>query len=435
MLLARSGDTAPLDIYINMKGHFMDDLPSYEDHEYAKRALDALEFIVAHGGVTSRWEILVIWSNMPDVILAVMHFVRNAHLGNLHTLELDNETYKLLEGDELVAEVLTGPAPPESVIFRTQPPLLRHIELSGIPPSFLFQHGPIPLVCNLTSLNLTVVGSLPHLVGLRELFIHSPRLETLGLYTARIESIGFQYQPPATTRARMPHLRQFTHHQWDSVSWGLCVLKMVDAPRVEVFSLDLSCIQDDTILSYLASGRRGERLVDDHSSLNEHTDGTAIYPELKHLIIGSLSTSPKMFGDMLKASQNVTRLDWDLRLGSGADLCTVLGEATVCPQLEHLRVYQVPDELRMVVRQRAEQGRPLKIVEVNSFFWDEIPRSTRRELRRFLGRFAPYRDLEYCSDANEDDDISESTDGDVDEGSRVVDILQEYLPIQFSVDT
>lgn len=43
---------------------------------------------------------------MPQVVLAAIDFDLHACLDNLRTLELDNETYKLLESDELVAEVL-----------------------------------------------------------------------------------------------------------------------------------------------------------------------------------------------------------------------------------------------------------------------------------------------------------------------------------------
>ncbi|KAF8598198.1 hypothetical protein BDV93DRAFT_526895 [Ceratobasidium sp. AG-I] len=417
MLLARSGDSVPIDISIDMSNHFMYGLSSYNHH--AKRARDALEFIVAHGGVTSRWETLVVWTDEEhDAILAILDFVHNACLDNLRTLELLNETWKLHEGDALLAEVLARQASSESVMFKTQPPLLRHIQLYGIPPNLLLQRGPIPLACNLTLLDLTVADSLPHLVGLRELFIHSPRLEILRLYTSRIERTDFQHQSPAASRVYMPCLRQFTHHQWVSVSWGLSILKMVDAPNVEVFSFNLGLAEDpDAVLAYLSLGRRGERLIDDHSTLSERVGGASIYPALNHLIINGMSGSPEAFSDMLKAFPNITRLDWGMALNSDEHFFKVLNDSTTCPQLEHLRFYLVPNDLITVVHQRAKQGRPLKVVEADSFFWDEIPKSTRRELKRTLERFEPHGDLKYCSDANEDDNINESTDGNNDQGN------------------
>ncbi|KAF8598195.1 hypothetical protein BDV93DRAFT_341885 [Ceratobasidium sp. AG-I] len=410
MLLARSGDSAPINININMDGYFMHNISSYE--ECPKRARDALEFIVAHGGVTSRWETLTVCSDSPEAILAVMDFVYNTCLDNLCTLVLIMEERKL-DGDDLVAEVLSGQASSESVMFKTQPPLLHSIQLAGIPPSFLFQRGPIPPVCNLTVLHITKVNCMPHLVGLRELFIHSPRLEILSLYSWDIENLDFQYQPPETIRVYMPHLRQFTHHQWDSVSWGLSILKMVDAPNVEMFSLNMGSIEDsDAILFYLTFGRRGERLIDNHSGLSKHVEGASIYPTLKHLIIDRTPDSYETLSGVLKAFQSITRLDWKLRLDSDEHLVRVLNNSTTCPQLEHLRVYHVPKELITMVRQRAEQGRPLKVVEANSYRWDKIPISTRRELRGMLERFEPYGDLKYCSYPSEDDDINESTGGD-----------------------
>ncbi|KAF8601011.1 hypothetical protein BDV93DRAFT_525057 [Ceratobasidium sp. AG-I] len=62
MRLARSGDCVPLDIAIVMDGNFMDGISIFEDPKCAVRARSALEFIVAQGGATSRWETLTICS-------------------------------------------------------------------------------------------------------------------------------------------------------------------------------------------------------------------------------------------------------------------------------------------------------------------------------------------------------------------------------------
>lgn len=180
--------------------------------------------------------------------------------------------------------------------------MLRKVGLYGIPAGFLFQHESTPLLCNLSSLKLTAINSLPTLVGLRELFVHSARLELLSLYTARISDTSFQFHPPGAVRVHMPQLRQFTNHQWDSVSWGLSVLKTVDAPGVKTFSLNLGPVKDlATILAYVTFGRRANRLVDDHSKVHEYLDGDAIYPVLKHLAIYANSCPLESFRDMLNA--------------------------------------------------------------------------------------------------------------------------------------
>lgn len=415
MFLARSGDALPLYITIVAKGISGYDLFRDEDNVYSTRAWDTLEFILARGGATSRWESLVVYSEASFFTLAVLCYMITSQLDNLRTLGF--HTYKGLQGDELVAEVLVGQEASKSVLFETQPPLIRLVELSGMPPGFFFQHGATPIVSNLSSLNLTTVKFLPPLVGLRDLFIHSPRLETLSLHRGGIETTDFQDQPPATVRVRMLHLRQFTHHKWNSASWGLSVLKTVDAPALEMFSLDLDDIEDiNTIIAYAAFGRRGDQLVDDHSRLHEYPDGAAIYPALKHLAIRSESNLLEPLNDMLNAFRNITRLDW--QLDNDAYVCMILSKGTVCPYLEHLRVLDFSNAVTNLVHQRAKQGKPLKIVEVNFIYWDNVPGSTRRELEGELERFGPYVEEDESDDDQGDNDVDGSTDSGSDEDNH-----------------
>ncbi|KAF8601016.1 hypothetical protein BDV93DRAFT_608384 [Ceratobasidium sp. AG-I] len=311
-------------------------------------------------------KVLVEWSDMPRVMQAILDFIYNARLDNLHTLKLHNHDANMYVGDKLVAEALVGQDSSRSVIFKTQPPLLYDIQLLNI-PELLIQHRSTPLVCNLTSLDLVAMVSLPPLNTLYKLLLHSPRLELLSLCTKLVKKINSLYLAPTAPRVNMPHLRQFTLNEPASVSWGLSVLKMVDAPGLEMFSLGLShFINLGTILSYIAFGRSSGQLVDNHSRLSEHIvgiDGAAIYPALEHLTITRMPYPPKSIIHVLKAFQNITRLDWEVGMNSDAELCTVLAESAVCSQLEHLRIHQVPAELEILARQRAEQGQPLLIVE------------------------------------------------------------------------
>ncbi|KAF8598160.1 hypothetical protein BDV93DRAFT_609950, partial [Ceratobasidium sp. AG-I] len=86
--LARSGDIISLDIDILMGKNYLY-YSSTMEHEFADCARSALEFIVAHGGATSRWETLKIESKFPSAIAAAVHFIHNASLDRLRTLELN----------------------------------------------------------------------------------------------------------------------------------------------------------------------------------------------------------------------------------------------------------------------------------------------------------------------------------------------------------
>lgn len=101
-----------------------------------------------------------------------------------------------------------------------------------------------------------------------------------------------------------------------------------------------------------------------------------------------------------------------------------LSQSTVCSQLVHLRVFEFSDKLKALVYQRAKQGRPLRMVEVNYLFWDAVYRSTRRETKREMERFGPYvdeGDSDYFNVGKEDGDTGDSINDGSDEDDRMFD--------------
>ncbi|KAG8727095.1 hypothetical protein FRC12_022808, partial [Ceratobasidium sp. 428] len=58
LFLARSGRTVPLELELDMTSEFMAGLEDYESYSHADRAAESLAFIVAHGGIPSRWKSL-----------------------------------------------------------------------------------------------------------------------------------------------------------------------------------------------------------------------------------------------------------------------------------------------------------------------------------------------------------------------------------------
>ncbi|KAF8601036.1 hypothetical protein BDV93DRAFT_525081 [Ceratobasidium sp. AG-I] len=412
MLLARSGNTTPLEIEIDMTGDFMEGLEGRDKRTHVKRAIEALEFIVDHGGITSRWERFVIWSEIPDIVLAAIDFISSAPLDTLTTLKLLGEL-----NDDLLAEPFARQDYSESIMFKNQPPLLRHVELYAIPSNFFFARESAPLVSNLTHLELSTIVSLPPLIGLRELLLHSPLLETLFLDMGLVTTVSFEDQPPSSVRVSMPFLHQFTLREPVSVSWGLSVLKMIDAPGVEMFSLNLTQSEEltDSIMRYIALGRSAGRLMDDDTDTG--ADRGSIYPSLKHFALGPFINSAAILKATLKAFQNVTRLDWETGLDALTPIQSLMTDVAVCPQLEHLRVYGVSsDDLVAVVRARATNGRPLKIVEVNSRDWEQITEDTKQLLKTELVKFGRYVDEDEDTDS-EDAEEDEDEDGSIDTAS------------------
>lgn len=415
MRLARSGSTVPLEIEIDMTGEFMDGLENLDSRTQVKRAIEALEFIVNHGGITSRWERFVVWSELPEILLATIDFISDAPLDNLVALKLIGEL-----NDELQAGSPERWKFSETVMFKTQPPLLRHVELYNIPSTFFFAQESVPMVSNLTHLELGTIISLPPLIGLRELLLRSPLLEVLVLDMGMITMTDFEDQLPSTIRVTMSFLREFTLREPISVSWGLSVLKMIDAPRVEILSLDLSQSEDltNSIMRYIALGRRSGRLADNY--IITDSDSGAIYPSLKHLVLGPFASPPAILKDMLKSFKNVTRLDWELGGVTITPIRPLMTDVAICPQLDHLRVYGVPsDDLVAVVRARAINGRPLKTVEVNSRDWSQISEGTKQLLKTELVKFGQYVDEDEDTES-EDEDDDEDEDESIDTASSDV---------------
>ncbi|KAF8593306.1 hypothetical protein BDV93DRAFT_516669 [Ceratobasidium sp. AG-I] len=174
------------------------------------------------------------------------------------------------------------------------------------------------------------------------------------------------------------------------------------APGVEMFSINLTQSEEltDSIMRYIARGRNAGRLLDDDTDTG--ADRGSIYPSLKHFALGPFINSAAILKATLKAFQNVTRLDWETGLDAFTPIQSLMTDVAVCPQLEHLRVYGVSsDDLVAVVRARATNGRPLKIVEL---------------LKTGLVKFVRYVDEDEDTDS-EDDDEDEDEDGSIDTAS------------------
>ncbi|KAG8740527.1 hypothetical protein FRC10_004177 [Ceratobasidium sp. 414] len=421
--LARSGPIVPLEVELDMTDNFMAGLEDYDSYPHADRATQTLQSIVDHGGVTSRWKLLKVWSELPSVMLAVIDFIAGSALDQLVTLELVSEfdVDATWIGD-LSAEALVRRDLSESAMFHAPPPQLRDLELLGIPCDFFFANPSRPLVSDLTHLELGTITTLPPLDGLHQLLLKNPGLESLTLDMSMVDQVHLNIEPLREV-ARLPRLRRFALIEPRSATWALNVLMMIDAPGVVEFKLDLNHTQHPhppgIVALYASGGRRSSGLANVFSPLiGDSEDYGPIYPALQYLRIGPFPDHGAALGKMVRAFSTITRLDWELEESCEEAILDLTNAPLPCPRLEHLRVHGVPDaELLKVVCSLIEHGAPLRTVEVNSRDWDLVQDTTKQHLGGILDNFGQYIDDNETDSDSGSDDWTDTDDNSDDDGS------------------
>lgn len=417
MFLARSGIVTPLEVEVDITDSPFDpEADGFDSDLQAQLVRETLEFVVSHGGIPSRWTRLVVWFEASSAMFAAIDFLTNSTLDNLRKLSLIDTFVDQQLAEDLATEAVRGRDLSKSIMFNEIPPVLHELELIGIPSNFFFAHNETPLAFNLTHLHLGCLISLPPLMSLRVLLHNSPQLEALCLDMSMIDMANFHPEHPAAIRVSLPFLRRFSLQEPISVTWGLAVLQMIDAPGLEAFSLNLDQSQTfiDPIPMYIAYGRVNHQLVDQFPTPLHEAIPSPIYPALKHFALGPYSGSTISLGALLGAFKHITRLDWELEDNRymPIDILARHKSHPLCPRLEHLRVFGVPDKaLVNLVDTRINQGIPLKVVEVNSREWDKMSNDTKIYLTGVLEKFGQYVD-DKESDIDSDSDDSNWVDTD-----------------------
>ncbi|KAG9103654.1 hypothetical protein FRC06_009025 [Ceratobasidium sp. 370] len=420
--LARSGPTVPLELELDMTDDLMTGLEDYDSYSHADRATQTLQSIVDHGGATSRWKSLKVWSELPSVMLAAIDFIASSALDQLVTLELVTDFDDATWIGDLSAEALVRRDLSESAMFHAPPPQLRNLELLGIPCDFFFANPSNPLVSNLTHLELGTITTLPPLDGLHQLLLRNRGLESLTLDMSMVDQVHLSIEPLREV-ARLPYLRRFALIEPRSVTWALNVLMMIDAPGVVEFKLDLNHTQHPhppgIVVLYVSTGRRSFGLANAFSPpVGDSEEYGPVYPALQYLRIGPFPDYGAVLGKMVRAFSTITRLDWELEESCEEAILDLANPPLPCPRLEHLRVHGVPDaELLKVVCSLIERGAPLRTVEVNSRDWDMVQDSTKQHLGGILDHFGQYIDDNESDDDSEGDDWTDADDNSDDDGS------------------
>ncbi|CAE7152635.1 unnamed protein product [Rhizoctonia solani] len=429
----RSGQTIPLEIEIDLPEHLHPNNDSSsedsDDQESEANVIkETLDSLVSKGADSSRWAGLTIWFEKPKAMFTVIDLLVDAPLSNLRKLSLINTYSDPIMVEDHVVEAMRDQSVPNSSLFRDPPPLLRELELIGIPSSFFFAQEDVSPVSNLTHLDLGFLLSLPPLVGLHALLVQNPRLESLRLDTGMIETADFQHKSAAEIRVSMPSLRRFSLQEPISVGWGLSVIQMIDAPELEAFALNLDRSQTlpDPIPFHIAYGK--EIVGEDRLSMFPRHP---IYPALKHLALGPFTGTSLALLAILEALRTITRLDWELEDEEPITINQVLGNSKLCPRLEHIRVHGVNEaDLIDLVQSRIRAGLPLKTVEVNSRDWPTFLSSTKGTLSRMLEKFGPYideneSDSDTSSGSESESDLEGWTDTDMSEADGIATDLED----------
>ncbi|CAE6469096.1 unnamed protein product [Rhizoctonia solani] len=255
LYLSRSGE-APLDVEIRMT-----DKHWGYSNPWIPEVHQALPFIVAQGGVTSRWRNCWIQTNDLPAHLATLKFLTLSHLPILEYLELDyrGPEYTSRRFESGVYSNFTSGG---SLFCDSPNSRLRVAVLRSIPNICLFRHLDSSRLTELTYLELGFCSPLPKLEQLNELLVACPRLTSLFLDSMLESHFGDDPLPPEEPMelrgVHLPTLQSLAlkYTIRASTHWELGLLKMIDAPHVKSFQLYLasnSASEADSIINYIAN--------------------------------------------------------------------------------------------------------------------------------------------------------------------------------------
>ncbi|KAF8608955.1 hypothetical protein BDV93DRAFT_518993, partial [Ceratobasidium sp. AG-I] len=346
--LSRVGPTFPLDIDIGMNGRFWDETEE-ATNDCAQRARDALKFIVANGGVTSRWQRVSICTDMFRAHLTVINFLGCSVMPILQHLEL--VFYWPYDVEEGGGHVYLGSTPVvPSLLLQSSPPQLDTIKLHSVPNALLFGHPAQPQFSNLTHLELGLILRYPHLRHFNLLLAANPQLVVLHLDMGSAVRC-FRPLNRDLPRVRLPQLKELALLRISSSLWALGLVNMLDAPNIDYLQLTLTKSDGNygQLLRYIMQG-------------DNETTPTLLFPSLTRLMFDlSPYDCSAALEHLLSAYTEVTFLNvlWNpLRL--------LLDQPWLAPDLSHLRVTGATGELLgEIVDARLSAGLPLKVVEAN----------------------------------------------------------------------
>ncbi|KAG8710705.1 hypothetical protein FRC08_016810 [Ceratobasidium sp. 394] len=381
LYLARSGSTAPLDVGIDMTEDYWN--TENEALEVCvERAQKALEFIVSHGGVTSRWRSVSITTEAFGPHRVVVDFLRSSPLPELQSLMLSFDGPSELDEEDtldLVDTMYLRPMP----LFQDPPPKLHTVHIGGLSNPFLFGHSNQLQLPGLTHLRLHPICLLPPLSDFRALLAATTGLVSLHLDLEMAHPTKSHNPDLYISKVQLPHLREFGLYAINETYWPLNVLKMLEAPNVEELQVGrVSCEASiKELVHYLADGG------------NKSTP-QPVFPSVNYLwlSLAGVSDSTALLKTLLHAYPRITRLDIPF-----IPLDALLVKPWLARNLQHLRATEGRgSDFRKLVAARARAKLPLKVLETDIRSGHLIKPADRKYLSskldfRFLDMFGPSR--------------------------------------------
>ncbi|CAE6531945.1 unnamed protein product [Rhizoctonia solani] len=376
--LARAGPTALLDIDLDMEEDFWADTENGTLDELAERAEDALDFIVTHGGVPSRWRSFSMTTDVFLAQLAAMKLFGKSSFPSLVSIEMrftgpyefdDEDAFTLGEHIEL----------PPKLLFKEPPPQLRSIKLQGVPGSYLFGHPAHPQFIALTHLELRFEVRYHSLTDFNKLLAANPGLESIFLELGDADR-GVKVEKERLPKVDLPKLHTLSCVDVASPLWALHVIMMLDAPNIISFELTLGISSYQRHREQVGIQKLLDHIIGDQSLPNPEPR----FPSLRSLTLASEMQlgSEHIIATVLAAYPQLT----DLRLPGCPSLMPLLQRPWLAPGIERLRVgVSNLVQLKKVVNSRCKAGLPLRTVLVDHLELQvRVKPSDRDQLRKYV---------------------------------------------------
>ncbi|KAG8738915.1 hypothetical protein FRC10_006384 [Ceratobasidium sp. 414] len=384
--LARSGDTQPLDIHLNIDRRFLRGLRKNDYEGHTIRLVEALSFIINNGGDTIRWRTFSARTTAAIVLDDIIDCLSEEPLPILESLRLADCYRSIIDYQSPDGGIER--TEPHLSLFETQPPQLRSIQLNCFDSQLLLGRPGKPVVSNLRFIELGLVDSEPPLSGIRLLLAHNPHLRTLRLNMARVQqNFTERYSGQSFEPISLPSLTDMCLTNPHSPWWAQRFLLMINAPSLRRLRLYLHSRSDTFygMLKILINGQPNDTVLHTPSCTPEKR-----FPSLRHL---STNICDEWLEEFLRAYPDIDQLTLLPRHGPGA-ISLLSREPWLLPNLKRLRISSCPPDARDILRTarvRASAQIPLQLIEIGRMeFSSLLFEDKMRELESLTGRTSLY---------------------------------------------
>ncbi|KAG8704057.1 hypothetical protein FRC09_003794 [Ceratobasidium sp. 395] len=375
LYLDRCGPTTLLDIDLDMMNNFFDKHPDFDNWPAkTSRTGKAIEFLMQHGAIPSRWKSLTIRSEVPQVLYKTLEYVHPQSAPALQYLSVEwSLRMNLITAIESETRSLSYLLIFNNIYPRTNETFLRlrHVEFITMPAGFLFGQS-LPMLSGLTRLRLVPAFKLYSQAQLYELLSANSQLESLDIGGGIIDE-DFE---PTHRRVVLPSLRSLSVASGASCAWTLGILKMINGPAIEHLKLSYYGYQPDKMVQVIEQivGHIASEDSTDASPVPTHNQALSrqsIYPALRRLDVSGM----RLIDDRIKPFRDLFSLLPSITfLVARASLVSTLGDQPwLLPHLERIKlVGEPPEELCRILHRRAEGGYPIKTLETHEQFLSSI---------------------------------------------------------------